>query len=359
MTFRLNKDIREKTNVFEQINQEHIETINYFSDMIINTDNYSPFDLEAIFNKKSYMYSRNGTWDASIILYGSRRTGKSTTLKHVLTEAHKRELIGRVIVITGTKQNEFYDETVPYVSIHPLSRNGIAVLEDLRNKQEVRCARIKAGKPIKYGEKAFQHTIILDDIVHDKKFTRYAEILTECFMTFRHVGCAVIITTQYPKAIPPAIRINADFIFIFKIDSFNEMDCIIKDNLSFINQTSFTSYFLRKMTKNFNSVVVDRTSQTSEDTERISWFLSEDYDELYGTPNERTGQKKLKIQWGHPEWRKDMEKLDKEAKAKELNRQESEMVSGSNNDIFTVNENIITNDISEVLNNIRSNLKFY
>lgn len=309
----------------QEIQQKQNETLDHFAEFAMEPESFEPFDLEELFSVKSTGHLAEGVWDPAIIWFGTRRTGKSVSLKHIVTEAHMRGLVGRVTVITATKQNENWVNVVPYACVHPIE-DALKVVRDVRDKQNKRANIMKKenGKLL-YGNESFQHTLILDDVVHDKRFSRYADELSEAFMTFRHIGCAVLITSQYPTAIAPAIRNNADFVFIQQQNGYAAKEIIYKDHLEFLPQRSMAFYFLDQVPKDWRTIVVHKTDPELEAKDKVSWFRATDLDNEFGVVGKgHPNQKRIQIEWGHPEWRKVMKTIDEEIKSKEAREEEEE-----------------------------------
>ena len=315
-------------HALEEITQSIADTTNHFIEFAMNTEEHECLNVDDIMNVRSYKYSKEGTWDPTIIWFGARRTGKSVQLKDIVTTAHERGLIGRVTVITATRQNQFWDNVVPYTSVFPIT-SALSVIKDIKQKQQLRASLMQRGKPLLYGPESFQHTLILDDVVHDKHLARYSDELAEAFFTFRHTGCAVIMTSQYPTAIAPGLRSNADFVFIMTQNGYNAKELLWRDHLEFITDRRIANYFMDNVPKQWRSIVIHKTDTTLTPQEKVRWFRAIDRDEVEGEPDPITGIKKLTVQWGNEKWRKVKAKEDDDYKKKEAQSEEEAIRNGN------------------------------
>lgn len=295
-----------------KIEQKQEDILNYYAGFADDPESFPAFDLEEILNVKSYKYNEKGTWDPTVIWFGTRRTGKSVSLKYLLEAANDKGLIGRVTVITGTKQNHFWDHVVPSCCVFGVE-DALGVIEDIKNKQNTRASMIRSGKKLKYGIEAFQHTLILDDVVHNKSLARYSDVLTEAFMTFRHTGCAVLITSQYPTAIAPSMRNNADFVFVQLLNGYDAKEVIFKDHLEFFPKRNLAFYFLDTVPREWRSIVIHKTDPELYEIDKVHWHRPVDLDNEFGLPNPiNPSIKQIRSRWGSVNWRKAMDKTDKE-----------------------------------------------
>jgi hypothetical protein len=87
-----------------------------------------------------------------------------------------------------------------------------------------------------------------------EKEMMYDKDLTDMFVAGRHYFLNVHITTQYPKAIPPRIRDNADYVFIFKSSSPANRGKLYEDYGGNLTKAEFY-YLLDTYTKDFNCLV--------------------------------------------------------------------------------------------------------
>lgn len=280
-------------------------------------ESFDPLDLEELFEIRSTSLDPRGIWDPSILIDGSRRSGKSVLAKHICIEAHKRGLIGRISVITGTKQNTFWEDLAPYSTIFPV-KNAREALQLLVQFQEYTVEEFKDGEDIEFD--LIQHTIILDDFIGDQQFAKYSSELVSAFTNFRHTGCCVIAITQYPTGVPPAVRTNSDFAFVFLQQSDSQTERVMKDHFSFIHDKKVAYFLLNNVPREFRCIAVHKTDPYLKPNEKVKWFKATDWDKEAG------GHSTLQV--GHPEWREKVSAIDEKQKAKR--RRERKMMGTPN-----------------------------
>lgn len=153
--------------------------------------------------------------DNIIVMIGRRRSGKSFCVRELL---YFMKTIPCGIVISRTeKMNRFYSSIIPDIFIHEEFNREI--LKNVIKKQEKKCMQYQK----KYGMKAYKDKweksgynvfIIMDDMNYDTAWTR-ENIINEIFMNGRHYNILYILTLQYPVGIPPTLRTQIDYIFLF------------------------------------------------------------------------------------------------------------------------------------------------
>ncbi len=121
--------------------------------------------------------------------------------------------------------------------------------------------------------------VVLDNITDDSSIFRN-EYIKQLFMNGRHYKTSLIITVKYALNIPPSLRVNIDYIFIFK------------DNILANKQRYFDHYarifptfemFCQVMdacTKNYECLVIDNTTISNKLEDMIYWYKAEEVDEI-------------------------------------------------------------------------------
>jgi hypothetical protein len=144
--------------------------------------------------------------DAIICMVGRRRSGKSVAVKAIMNEFKD---IPRGIVMSGTEHvNKFFGEFIPETYIYP--EYDSALLEKVF-KMQARRIRKDGGK------KGLHNSffLIMDDLLSDAKSWKSDRWVRELLMNGRHMGLFTCITLQYCMGIPPDLRTNIDFSFLF------------------------------------------------------------------------------------------------------------------------------------------------
>jgi hypothetical protein len=304
MNKKPNEEIKNQRTTFN-IQDYSNDDIEHWIKFAKDPESFPPLDIEELFSIRSTSLDPRGIWDPSIIIDGSRRSGKSVLAKDICIEAHKRGLIGRISAITGTKQNTFWDDLVPFSTIFPVS-NAREALDKLVEFQEYLVDEFKDGGDLEFD--ILQHTIILDDFIGDQQFSRYSSELVSAFTNFRHTGCCVIAITQFPTGVPPTVRTNADFAFAFLQQSEDQTDRVLKDHLSFIRDKKVAYFLANNVPREFRCIAIHKTDPYLKPIEKVKWFKAKDWD------GEMNGHSTIQV--GHPGWREKMVSSDEKLKQK-------------------------------------------
>ena len=147
-----------------------------------------------------------------VVLIGRRDTGKSYLVRDLLY-FHQDVPIGTVI--SGTEAgNGFYSSHVPKLFIH--DEYNTAIIENILKRQKLVLKQVKKEmenyKRSNIDPRAF---VILDDCLYDNTWTK-DKMMRLLFMNGRHWKIMLIITMQYPLGVPPNLRTNIDYVFIFR-----------------------------------------------------------------------------------------------------------------------------------------------
>ena len=155
--------------------------------------------------------------DATIALFGRRRTGKSFLTRWILY--NKRKVFPFGMVMTETKFNLFWEKYVNKNSIY--SGYDPEVLVRLMKRQGALVKTKKHGQD----PRVF---VILDDVAGSGSLS-HDPTLKKLFYNGRHYKCFIVVTSQWFKALAPGCRENAEYIFLFGMNNLEEMEAIRKE----------------------------------------------------------------------------------------------------------------------------------
>lgn len=211
--------------------------------------------------------------NASILLLGMRRTGKSFLVRDIFYH-HKN--IPKGIVFSGTEDaNPFFGDFIPDCLIHTEYDSGI--INYLMKKQtgKVRTA-IKNGHKKENGcipsNRAF---VVLDDMLHDAKSWSKDKVIKEIFMNGRHKNIFFILTMQYSMGIGPILRSNIDYVFIFNTPSIKNRKKIYEEYAAMIPSFEYFCNILDSCTQNFECLVIRQTNNTNDLKDQVFWYKAE------------------------------------------------------------------------------------
>lgn len=143
--------------------------------------------------------------NGSVCLFiGRRNSGKSVMMKE--TCFFKRKIPCGFVVSPTEDGNEAWKKHVPRRFIHksfdPCVTDNLIKFQRKQSKQK--------GK-----ENMAACFAVYDDVMYDTTFPR-APAIRELFMNGRHYKILAMVSTQYCMDLPPGLRSNVDFVFIFK-----------------------------------------------------------------------------------------------------------------------------------------------
>lgn len=189
--------------------------------------------------------------DASMIVYGRRRTGKSTWSRWYF--GTRREDFPWVIVFTGTKQTGFWQSFVPDHFVREDWQPQVAAKIVARQMKKLGIDPNSSANPLKGGgqktskKKTFNVKddakekdptafvmVWLDDVIHDNKI-REDIFLKKFFVAGRHLALTVGVCTQRVTGVSPIMRTNADVAVVFRQTDASSKQRIIEDYLSDLN----------------------------------------------------------------------------------------------------------------------------
>lgn len=213
-----------------------------------------------------------------ILLVGKRETGKSVTAQVICK--YFSWIPRGVVNCTTDRTNPIWSQRVPRCFVYP--RFEPESIKNLMNDQIRLRNKIKReiwereGKkrPIKKSELPYAF-IIFDDCGFDKRF-RCDETLKELLLNGRHLNILVIIILQYVMDVHPALRGNADFMFLFAEKSGMVREKLYKNFGSVLPTLKTFNEVMSVATRNFGALVIDNKNNSSmRISDSIAYFKSD------------------------------------------------------------------------------------
>lgn len=163
--------------------------------------------------------------DFTLLLIGRRRSGKTWASRFLMY--NMKERFPFVVVITGTKLNNFWSSYVPVEFIYDIEEIN-TVIDVLFARQTYLIANPQLGVDPRV-------CLILDDVMGNKYAIRFSEQLDTVFTNGRHFKMFILITLQDPKGVGPALRENTDCAVIFRVYEGGRKEVIYKEWLSYFH----------------------------------------------------------------------------------------------------------------------------
>lgn len=169
---------------------------------------------------------------ATFLLIGKTKSGKTTFLKKFV-EANRSQF-DYCYVYTSIKAEEYYD-LVPRQNV--MSYDKLYVLDRFL----VDNPHIKEKKRL----------VILDNFIGE---TKLEAAVLKMFTSGRHNNMTIVVLSQYMYMVPPTIRTNSSYVFVFK-SSVRDLDALWNIQDQYEDQKQFNT-FMRTNTRDYNPVLL-------------------------------------------------------------------------------------------------------
>lgn len=207
--------------------------------------------------------------NATILAIGRRRSGKSFLVRDIFYN-HKK--IPKGIIFSGTESaNPFFGDFFPDTFIHSEYNPSLVETAMASNGKKIREAR-KIYPELNGLLPSNRFCIVLDDMLADASTWKREKTIQEIFFNGRHFNFFFILTMQYALGIPPALRSNIDYVFIFNEPSINNRKKIYIDYCSCIPSFSMFENILDSCTQNYECLVVKLSGNSSDLRDQVFWY---------------------------------------------------------------------------------------
>jgi len=199
--------------------------------------------------------------DKVVVLIGKRGTGKSCLTKDILFN-HKD--IPVAVVVSGSERvNAFYSHMIPDLYIYDNYKEEI--VESLLKRQ------VKAENNSWTEKNAI---LIFDDCLYDNAWVKDTKI-REVFMNGRHYNLMFILTMQYAMGIPPALRTNIDYVFIFRDNIHSNKRRLWEHYAGIFPTYEMFNEVFEECTRDFGCLVIDNQSKSSNIEDVVFWYKAQ------------------------------------------------------------------------------------
>lgn len=211
--------------------------------------------------------------DATILCLGSRRTGKSFLIRDLLYH-HRKIPIG--ICMSGTENaNPFFGDFIPDSFIY--SEFDSHLLNNIYNKQE---RKVKRNRKLGIGNngKTPENNVflIIDDMMNSADVWKKDETIKTVFYNGRHYNIMCIISSQYINILPPGIRQNFDYVFVFDEPSIKNRKNIYDAWFGAIPSFDLFCNILDECTEDFGCLVFAKTQERGLEN-KIFWYKAKEH----------------------------------------------------------------------------------
>jgi hypothetical protein len=244
------------------------------------------FDLSKILN------------DSVIFTIGKRRSGKSWLLREIMYMLSKRNMPYGTIY-SGTEHcNPFFKNFFPKLFIKKefteKDLNDIIENQRLMVRKVARKMGIDDGRCIENNM-----LLVMDDMMSDEDIWRKSKSFKKIFTEGRHYNILFMMSLQYVLGIPPALRENIDYVFLFATDG-NNLKKIWENYAGVIPTYKLFKHIFMECTRDHKCMVIDKTSTSSRLEDKVFYYKAKDpgkfkfgtsmmwraHDEYYQSDNE-------------------------------------------------------------------------
>lgn len=210
--------------------------------------------------------------DSVVVFIGKRNTGKSYCMKDILSY-HRNIPIG-IVVSPTEKANGYFEKFIPKMLLYDEPDEKIikTFLErQIKISTEKKLEMSKSGRS-SIDNRAF---LILDDCLYDKKWINDKSIRA-IFMNGRHYKIFFLITMQHAMGLPPVLRNNLDYVFIFRNNIVKERQKIYDNYAGMFANFEVFNQVMNQCTENYECLVIDCKTQSNKIEDQVFWYKAKE-----------------------------------------------------------------------------------
>jgi hypothetical protein len=210
--------------------------------------------------------------DSVVVFIGKRNTGKSYCMKDILN--YHRDIPVGVVISPTERANAYFEKFIPKMLIYDEYNDKITskFLERQINICSQKKNELKRSGSSNIDSRAF---LILDDCLYDKKWPNDKSIRS-FFMNGRHYNILFMITMQFALGIPPVLRGNIDYTFIFRDNIVKNRERLYHHYAGMFPSLEVFSQTLDQCTENFECMFIDNKIQSNKLEDQIFWYKAKE-----------------------------------------------------------------------------------
>jgi hypothetical protein len=225
-----------------------------------NTKKKVPKYKEALTLKE---FDMNNIKDDSVCVFiGKRNTGKSFCVRDLMY--HKRDFPAGKVISATEEANKFYGEFAPPAIISYDYEDRI--LDKFFMRQQILKEKKMSDPNFKYVDS--RGFLVLDDLMFNDDWIKY-RTTKKIFMNGRHYDILFIITMQYPLGIPPTLRSNIDYVFLFRDNIDANRKRLYENYAGMFPSFNCLCETLDKYTEDYGCIVICNNTQSNELSDQI------------------------------------------------------------------------------------------
>jgi hypothetical protein len=184
------------------------------------------------------------------------------------------------IVFSGTEEaNPFFADFIPDSFIH--TDYNPELIQSILNKQKRKIREAKISGKAPDGKMPSNNKfIVLDDMLHDAQSWKKDKTIKNIFFNGRHYNILFILTMQYAQAIPPELRSNIDYVFIFNESSVANRKKIYDAYCGMIPSFDHFCNILDACTQNYECLVIKTSGNSPDLSDQVFWYKAQPHSEF-------------------------------------------------------------------------------
>jgi len=206
--------------------------------------------------------------ESVIVFIGKRNTGKSTALKDILS--YHRDVPVGVVISPTEKANGYFEKFIPKMLIYD-EPDEQTIQRFLERQMSISTERKKELKKFGNSQIDARAFLILDDCLYDKRWINNMSIRS-IFMNGRHYKIFFLVTMQHAMGLPPVLRNNIDYVFIFRNNIKKEREKIYQHYAGMFPTYEAFEQVMLQTTENYECMVIDNRTQSNKLEDQIFWY---------------------------------------------------------------------------------------
>lgn len=181
------------------------------------------------------------------------------------------------VVFSGTEEaSPFFSDFIPDCFIH--SEYDPELIETIMNRQKRKIREAKLNGLSETGKMTSNNLfIVLDDMLHDAQNWKKDKTIKSIFFNGRHFNFLFVLTMQYAQGIPPELRSNIDYVFIFNEPSVANRKRIYDSYGGAVPSFDHFCNILDACTQDHECLVIKTSGNSSKLSDQVFWYKAEEH----------------------------------------------------------------------------------
>lgn len=193
----------------------------------------------------------------AFVIIGKRAVGKSFLIRDILK--HNSDIPMGDVVSPSEDSKMFFSSVPADITVHKEITDDL--LDEILTKQK------------KSKSRSF---LVLDDSLQQYNRWRSDDKIFNIFSNSRHYNMSTFVTSQNPCFLPPSLRANADYVFIFRDNSIYNKEQLYKNWADMFPNFKTFFFVIDRYTENYKCLVIDNTVKSNKIEDIVFWYKAND-----------------------------------------------------------------------------------